>query len=410
MVASSRVLGANDEILAGVVGLVAAVPVTAFLLVTWDAVRAIVEPDTPPELPGLVPAWLDRMAQFSWRLLVVFGFIALLLLILTTIPLVVLPIIFALILAATLEPLTEILIRRGQPRGRAAIAAVSATFLAIAGVMILAVIALVDQAPELGRTVTDGAESASESLDGNLDLATDAVATGARATVETIVNLGQTFGMVILVSVVSALLALYFLRDGGQVWSWVVSHLRVGVRDDVQAAGSRAFNVLGGYMLGTGLISLVGAGSQWVIMVLLGLPLATPVFVLAFFLGYIPYIGSFIATLIAFLIAVAVGSNTDIVIMFIWTIVFNLVQGNVVAPLVYGKTVHIHPAIVLVAIPAGSALAGIMGMFIIVPVLGVVAVSWRTVMEVMSSRTATEGETLAPLSEPPAQPEPADST
>jgi predicted PurR-regulated permease PerM len=378
--------------------------------VTWDAVRAIVEPDTPPELPGLVPAWLDRMAQFSWRLLVVFGFIALLILILTTIPLVVLPIIFALILAATLEPLTEILIRRGLPRGRAAIVAVSGTFLAIAGVMVLSVIALVDQAPELGKTVTDGAESASESLDGNLDLAADAVATGASATVETIVNLGQTFGTVILVSVVSALLALYFLRDGRQVWGWLASHLRADVRDDAQAAGSRAFSVLGGYMLGTGLISLVGAGSQWVIMVLLGLPLATPVFVLAFFLGYIPYIGSFIATLIAFLIAVAVGSTTDIVIMFIWTIVFNLVQGNIVAPLVYGKTVHIHPAIVLVAIPAGSAIAGIMGMFIIVPVLGVVAVSWRTVMEVMSARQSTAGETLAPQSEPPPQPEPADST
>jgi len=132
--------------LAGIVGLVAAVPVTAFILATSDAVRAIVEPDSPPELPGLVPAWLDRVAQFSWRLLVVFGFIALLVLIMTTVPLVVLPIIFALILTATLEPLTEILIRRGQPRGRAAIVAVGGTFLAIAGVMVFAVIALVDQA------------------------------------------------------------------------------------------------------------------------------------------------------------------------------------------------------------------------------------------------------------------------
>jgi len=277
-------------------------------------------------------------------------------------------------------------------------------------VMVFAVIALVDQAPELGETVTDGAESASDSLDGNLDLAADAVATGARATVETIVNLGQTFGTIILVAVVSALLTLYFLRDGASVWSWVVSHIQSGVRDDVEAAGSRAFEVLSGYMIGTGLISLVGAGSQAVIMFVLGLPLVMPVFVLAFFLGYIPYIGSFIATLIAFLIAVSVGSTADIVIMFIWTIVFNLVQGNIVAPLVYGKTVHIHPAIVLVAIPAGSAIAGILGMFIVVPALGVVAVSWRTVLEVMSARTATAGETLAPQSEPPPQPEPADST
>ncbi len=54
--------------------------------------------------------------------------------------------------------------------------------------------------------------------------------------------------------------------------------------------------------------------------------------------------------------------------MFIFTIVFNIVQGNVVAPIVYGRAVSLHPAIVLIAIPAGAALAGIAGMFLIVPV------------------------------------------
>ena len=37
--------------------------------------------------------------------------------------------------------------------------------------------------------------------------------------------------------------------------------------------------------------------------------------------------------------------------MGIFTIVFNIVQGNVVAPLVYGKTVSIHPAVVLLGDP-----------------------------------------------------------
>jgi predicted PurR-regulated permease PerM len=152
----------------------------------------------------------------------------------------------------------------------------------------------------------------------------------------------------------------------------------------VQAAGSRAFDVLGGYMIGTGAISLVGAGSQWLIMVLLGLPLALPVFVLSFFLGFIPYIGSFISTALAFLIAVAVGDTMDIVVMGIWTIVFNLVAGNIVSPIVYGRTVHIHPAIVLVAIPAAAAVAGPLGMFVVVPALGIVSATWRTVLALMA--------------------------
>ena len=67
--------------------------------------------------------------------------------------------------------------------------------------------------------------------------------------------------------------------------------------------------------------------------------------------------------------------------MGLFTIVFNIVQGNFVAPLVYGKAVNIHPAIILMAIPAGADLAGVVGMFLVVPFLGVVAATWRTVLE-----------------------------
>ncbi len=141
-------------------------------------------------------------------------------------------------------------------------------------------------------------------------------------------------------------------------------------------------------MVGTAAISFVGAASQWVIMVALGLPLALPVFVLSFFGGFIPFIGGAITTGLAFLIAVANGEPIDIVIMAIWTIVFNLVQGNVVASLVYGRTNNIHPAIVLLAIPAGSAVAGILGMFLVVPVIGVVAATWRTVLHVVGTEPA----------------------
>ena len=43
-------------------------------------------------------------------------------------------------------------------------------------------------------------------------------------------------------------------------------------------------------------------------MVVLGIPLALPVFVLSFFLCFIPYIGGFISTGIAFLITIAFGT------------------------------------------------------------------------------------------------------
>jgi hypothetical protein len=53
------------------------------------------------------------------------------------------------------------------------------------------------------------------------------------------------------------------------------------------------------------------------------------------------------------------------------------VQGNFVAPLVFSRAVNLHPAIVLLAVPAGNEIAGIVGMFLAVPVVGVIAATWR---------------------------------
>jgi predicted PurR-regulated permease PerM len=151
-------------------------------------------------------------------------------------------------------------------------------------------------------------------------------------------------------------------------------------------------------MVGTGAVSLFGAVTQYLIMVILGLPLALPLAVLAFFGGFIPYIGSFITTALAFLVAVAVGSPQDIAIMGIYTIVMNIAQGNFVAPLVYSRAVSLHPAVVLLSIPAGSAVAGVLGMFLAVPFLGVIAATWRTVPRAFATHPAAAPGT--PAAEP----------
>ena len=84
--------------------------------------------------------------------------------------------------------------------------------------------------------------------------------------------------------------------------------------------------------------------------------------------------------------------------MAIYTLVFNIVQGNFVAPQVYGKTVSLHPAIVLLAIPAGGAVAGIIGMFLVVPFLGVVATTWRLVLHMFDPE---ESQATSPDESPP---------
>jgi predicted PurR-regulated permease PerM len=366
--------------LAGLVGLFAAVPVAALVVTTASAAIDLLEPDDPPSLPELVPAWLDRAAQWSWRGLVALALVALLVLIITLVPLLVVPLVVAMIFAATLAPLVARLVQRGQSRNLASAVSVLGSTVIIVGVLALAMVSLVAQAPELADAASTGAEEIDDAAGGTLGVVSEAVNTGARATASFIVDLGASLTLVTVVLLLAVGLTFLFLRDGAGMWDYLMSHTRPGAREELTAAGRRSVDVLGGYMIGTGAISLVGAGSQLVIMWVLGLPLVLPVFVLSFFGGYIPYIGSALTTLLAFFIAVAFGDPIDILIMLIWTLVFNIVQGNIVAPLVYGRTAHIHPAIVLVAIPAASMVAGILGMFVVVPVLGVVAGAWRTVL------------------------------
>jgi len=385
---------------AGIIGLFVAVPATAIVLAVATALVAVIEPDQPPPLPALVPAWLDRIAQWSWRLLLGFALVGVPVAIFLAIPTVVIPVILAVVLAAMLEPLVDILIRRGRRRGSAAAVAVGGGFLVVLLVLALALVSLVAQGGSIVAGAVSGATIATGAMGGHLGQLVNLVATGGGQMLETIQAIAQGVATTTFIVTVSVLLAFYMLRDGGRLWARVVARTRPGLRGEVEAAGGRAVEVLGGYMAGTAVISLVGATSQLVIMLILGIGLALPVFVLSFFLCFIPYIGGFLSTGIALLLTIALGTPVDVAIMAVFTVVFNIVTGNIVSPIVYGKTVHLHPAVVLVAIPAGSAIAGVLGMFFVVPAIGVVAVTWRSVLVLMGARAtaaaAASGTTSGP--------------
>ena len=373
--------------LAGIVGLFAAIPVVAFALAISGAVVSVlgVGPTSQIRRNPLVPVWLDRLGQWSWRLLVSIGLLAIVVAAAVQIPIVVLPLVLGLVLAATIAPLAAGLEGRGWSHGRAAIGAtLGATF----GVVIIVVLTLVSLAGPVSDLVSQavaGAGATDDSLAGNAGPLVTLVQTfgiGVIGTISNLVSNTASLGVVLLLAV---LLMYYFIRDGASFWRTFLDRVEPGRRSYVEAAGGRAFSVLGGYMLGTGAISIFGAATQFLIMTILGIPLALPLAVLAVFGGFIPYIGSLITTGLAFLVTVATGTPQDIAIMAIFTIVFNIVQGNFVAPIVYSRVVSLHPAVVLAAIPAGNQIAGIVGMFLVVPFLGVVAAVWRTVLRVLDT-------------------------
>jgi putative heme transporter len=272
---------------------------------------------------------------------------------------------------------------------------------------VLALGEIVAQSQPMASASQQGADKLNQMAGGTLGAVVSVVQALTTSGLETIRSVISELGTGIIVALLSALLCFYFMRDGDRLWGLGVGRIPGRHKDDVRATGLRAFEVLGGYMYGTAAISFVGAASQFVIMLLLGVPLALPVFVLSFFLCFIPYIGGFLSTGIALMLTIGTGSDSAIIVMVIWTLVFNIVTGNIVSPIVYGKTVSLHPAIVLIAIPIGSTVAGMLGMLLVVPVLGVIAVSWRTVIRLMSNDPASGGGAEAPDPLPDDSPAPA---
>jgi predicted PurR-regulated permease PerM len=211
------------------------------------------------------------------------------------------------------------------------------------------------------------------------------VAAFSSGLVGTIVNaLRELLGIAFFL-VLTALLSFFFLEAGDVAWARVTSRLAPWRRREIEEAGSHGATILGGYMIATGVLGAFNAITGFVIMVLLGLPLALPIAVLSFLGGFIPYIGQLLTSLLAFLVAFKYGTTQDVIIMGLYTIVMNVVQGSFIAPLLYGRAVSIHPAIVLLAIPAGGELAGVLGMFLAVPVIGVFAAVWRNLLTALGS-------------------------
>lgn len=383
----------------GVLGLFAAVPVVAAGVAFAPAViGSLGSIKHEPSGDELVPLWLDRLGQWSWRLLVVLG-LAWLLVQVAVAPFFTAPVVLALILGAALAPLVEQLVARGFTRTMAVLVVTGTTIAIVAGVLWVTIASLANSMGEIIDTAEIGGDRV-----GLGSTPGDLVTAFGGGIVSTVTSIVTGFASTSVTIVVSILLIFFFLRDGKAWWSYVLVRLPANRRVRINEVGVQAVDILRGTMTGTAIASFAGAVLQWLTMVILGLPLAFPLGVLMFFAGFIPYIGSFIVTALGFLVAVAVGEPIDVALMAVFTIVFNLVQGNIVAPIVFGKTVSVHPAVVLLAAPAGAAIGGVLGMVMMVPILAIINRTWRIVLHLFDPE---HQQPPAPAAVPPPTAEPA---
>ncbi|MDH6125782.1 AI-2E family transporter [Kitasatospora sp. GP82] len=295
------------------------------------------------------------------------------------------PVILALLATALLYPVMLWLVGRGLGRGAAAGLTCVVLVLAVFAVLAVLTNSLVHSAPQ----IADSLRQAGDQLAGWLGPLGDKLryalkqSAGSGSSLVSSLADGVLSGLglvtqLITGSVLGLALVFFFLRDGHRTGEQVRAVLPDHRAETVIACGRKAFAAMAGFMRGTTLIALIDATFITIGLLLLGVPGAAGLGALVFMGAYIPFIGAFLSGTVAVLVALADGGLGTALWALGVVLTVQMIEGNILQPVIQSRTVELHPATIMIAVVAGSGVAGILGALLAVPLsaagLGVISV------------------------------------
>ncbi|MFN3923657.1 MAG: AI-2E family transporter [Pseudarthrobacter sp.] len=332
-----------------------------------------------------VNPWQDGLGRASIRagqILVLLALSAVLVYGLIQVRLVVIPLLLALILAAAIAPLVNWLRRKGWPSAAATGFSFLLLLLTLGGVVTAIVFAVIGQAGELGRSATEGFDQVYGFVrngpipidDQQIQQARDAVldfVTSSTAGAGVVTGLSAA-GTFITGALLMAVILFFFLKDGERIWAFVLRAFKGTRLVKARRVGHDSLAVLGGYVRGTAIVAVVDAVFIGLALVILGVPLALPLAAIVFIGAFIPLVGATLAGVLAALVALVANGPVTALIVIIVVVVVNQLEGNFLQPVVMGRTLSVHALVILLALTAGTILAGIIGAILSVPLAAVI--------------------------------------
>lgn len=122
------------------------------------------------------------------------------------------------------------------------------------------------------------------------------------------------------------------------------------------------------WMVGQLISMMVLAVSTWLVLWVLGIPLAAILGVLTGVLTFIPYLGPLIALAPILLIAFIEGPTVMVWVLVAYLIIQNL-ESNVLMPIIFQKTVHLPPVLTIIAQILLGAIFGFIGIVLATPLM-----------------------------------------
>lgn len=343
----------------------------------------------------------DRLGTLSLRsgqiivvviLAVAAGFV------LVQLKLVVIPLLIAVILAAAASPVLRLMRQRGLSPILSTWITLIAAIAIFGGIITLIVFAVQDQWAALARSATKGIDTILEFFQNGPIPIDQAQLDSVRDTVVAFLTSAQfgsgavagvtVAGELITGAVLMVVILFFFLKDGDKIWEFFLRPFSGHRLARGRRIGHTAVNTLGGYVRGTAVVAFVDATAIGIGLAILGVPLALPLAVIVFLFAFIPIVGAAAAGALAALIALVASEPFTALIVIIIVVAVNQLEGNFLQPVVMAQSLKLHPLVILLALTAGTIIAGIIGAVLSVPIAAVtwaIIKAWNTPVAVVDA-------------------------
>lgn len=198
----------------------------------------------------------------------------------------------------------------------------------------------------------------------------------------TIIGLKQLINRVIVFFIIP-FIAFYMLKDVELIkkaaWEWTPKKWRNKgmqfLRDVDQT--------LGGYIRGQLLVCLLIGTAATLSFWLIDMKYPLLLGIIVGVTNVIPYFGPIIGAIPAAIISATISVNKLLLTVGI-VFLLQFIEGNILSPLIVGKSLHLHPLIIMFSLFVGGEIGGIIGLIVAVPI---VAIGKATFVHIRSLKT-----------------------
>jgi putative heme transporter len=198
----------------------------------------------------------------------------------------------------------------------------------------------------------------------------------------------------IAAAITIAFLVFFMLIFGGRLITAAVAEARAERREMYEGVLHKIYQSIGGYLGGLTLICTINATLTTSFLAIDSVPFFLPLGIVSGFSSMIPYAGPIVAGTGISLIALFTQGIWHGLASGIYFIVYGLIEGNVLGPLIFRRTVHVNPLVVTLSILFLGEIAGIMGAIIAVPVAATLQIVLRELLRIRRERLNMAGSAV----------------